>query len=119
MRRSESGKGTAKAIFVTLVLASAAYGAFKILPVYVHNYELTDHIHEIAMQATVQRTAAEAVRNEVVSYANDIDLPITRDNVKVTVGSRVTIDIDYEVPIDLKVWTLKLHFTPTAENRQL
>jgi hypothetical protein len=31
----------------------------------------------------------------------------------------VTVDVDYTVPVDLKVYVLNLHFTPSAENRQL
>jgi hypothetical protein len=34
-------------------------------------------------------------------------------------GGRVTVSLDYTVPVDLKVYTLNLHFTPSAENRQL
>ena len=37
----------------------------------------------------------------------------------VRTGSIVTIDVDYLVPIDLKFYTLMLHFTPSAENRQI
>jgi hypothetical protein len=55
----------------------------------------------------------------VVAYAQDLGLPITPENVKVSVSSRVTIDVDYTVPIDLSVYTLQLHFTPSAEDRTL
>ena len=29
------------------------------------------------------------------------------------------MNMDYTVPVDLKVYTLDLHFTPSAENRPL
>ncbi len=119
MRQQDSGKGRGKAIFATAVLLFAVYAGVKILPVYIHNYELHDYIHELAIRATVERSSEDAVRRAVVEYANSLDLPVKNDNVKVTVGGRVTINLDYSVPIDLKVYTLVLHFTPSAENRQL
>lgn len=119
MRRPESGAGTSKAIFALVVLAVVAFLGAKIIPVYVNNYELNDYISQLAIRATVGHASADAVQNDVVQKAQDLGLPVTRDNVKVSIGSKVTIDIDYNVPVDLKVYTLTLHFTPSAENRQI
>jgi hypothetical protein len=55
----------------------------------------------------------------VVAYAQDHGVPLAADNVKVTISSRVSINLDYTVPVDLIVYTLKLHFTPSAENQSL
>ena len=56
----------------------------------------------------------------MVAKARDLELPVQNDNVKVVVtSSRVTIDLDYVAPIDLKVYTLNLHFRPSADNRAL
>jgi len=119
MRRTDRGAGNAKFIFVLLVLAAVAYFAVKAVPVYVSNYELSDKIRQLAIQATVDRSPAQTVQDRVVSYGKDLGLPITRENVTVQVGSVVTINVDYTVPIDLMVYTLNLHFTPSAENRQI
>jgi uncharacterized protein (UPF0333 family) len=119
MRRSESGKGRIKFIFALLFLAAVAFVSVKVIPVYVRNYEFKDEIHGLAIQATVDRSAAAAVQNRVLVYAKDLDLPITRENVVVQVGDKVAINVDYTVPIDLKVYTWVLHFTPSAENKQI
>jgi hypothetical protein len=44
---------------------------------------------------------------------------VTAENVKVTITTKVNIDLDYMVPVDLKVYTMMLHFTPSAEDRSL
>ncbi len=121
MRRADSGKGTLRAIITVAVLAAIVYAATQILPVYVHNYELQDNLRQLSIQAMAgQRPTVESVRNAVLERAHDLDLPVKADDVKVVLtGGKITIDLDYTVPIDLKVTTLNLHFTPSAENRAI
>ena len=123
MRRSDSGKGYPKALFALAVLVAACFAASKIIPVFVHNYELNDYIHSLSTRmagAGQSITNAEPVIKDVVDKANDLELPVTRENVKVTVSmSKVTIEVDYEVPVDLKVYTWVVHFTPSAESPKL
>ncbi len=121
MRRADSGKGTLRAILTVAVLAAIVYAATQILPVYVHNYELQDNLRQLSIQAMAgQRPTVESVRNAVLERAHDLDLPVKADDVKVVLtGGKITIDLDYTVPIDLKVYTLNLHFTPSAENRAI
>lgn len=119
MRRSDSGKGYANLIFALAILSVLAFVGIKTVPVVLHNYELQDYIRQLAIRATVERSPAEAIRNDVVAHAQDLELPVTRDNVKCTAGSKVTIELDYTVAVDLKVYIWVLHFTPAAENRAL
>ncbi|HEV2350006.1 MAG TPA: hypothetical protein VG028_09210 [Terriglobia bacterium] len=119
MRRSEKGAGSAKLIFTIIFLALVGWTAFKVIPIYVANYELNNDIHDLAIQATVDRASVDAVQNKVLGYAKDLDLPVTREDIKVQVGTRVTIDLDYNVPVDLKFYTFEMHFTPSASNNAL
>jgi hypothetical protein len=120
MQHTASGRGYPKLIFTILVLAAIAYMAVKTVPVYVHNYELQDFIRQLAIRATVNRTSAEAVQNDILEEARELDLPISREDVKVSINSYgVSIDIDYTVPIDLRFYVWVMHFTPSATNRAL
>jgi hypothetical protein len=120
MQHTASGRGYPKLIFTLLVLGAVGYVAVKTVPIYVHNYELQDFIRQLAIRATVDRNPAEAIQNDVLSQAEELDLPIMRSDVKVTVNSYgVTIELDYTVPVDLKFYTWVLHFTPSATNRAL
>lgn len=114
---SDSGAGRLKTIFVLLVLGAIAYVAIKTIPVYVNSYEVQDYIRQLAIKASVERVKPEAIQDQVTAHAVEKDLPVTRDNVKVTIsGSKVRIDMDYTVPVDLRVYTLSLHFTPSSED---
>jgi YbbR domain-containing protein len=119
MRVSDRGAGNVKLFFALIFLAIVAFVAIKVIPVYVNNYELTDDIRELAIQATVEHSSAEAIQNKVLSYAKDLGLPIKREDVNVRAGGDVSIEIDYKVPVDLKAYTLILHFTPSTSNKQL
>jgi len=121
MRRTEEASGRLKVFFSLAIMVAAAFAAVKIIPVYVDNYELEDHIQQLSTQLAVRTTPAtpDDVKKEIVGFAQDHGIPLTADNVKVTVGTRIMIDLDYTVPVDLSVYILKLHFTPSAENRSL
>lgn len=119
MRRSEEGAGNVKLIFAIIILALVGWVAFKVIPIYVNNYQLNDDIKQLAIQATVDRSSVEAVQNKVLGYAKDLGLPVAREDVKVQVGTKVTIDIDYKVPIDLKFYSFDMHFTDSAANNSL
>jgi hypothetical protein len=124
MRRHEEGKGRLKAVFALGILAATIYLGFKVIPPYVNNYDLSQHLQQVAEDAVVHRipdahAQEDKIKQDVVSYADDLGLPVSADNVKVSAGSTVTIDLDYTVPIDLKVYTLMLHFTPSTQRRQI
>jgi cell division protein FtsL len=121
MRRSEEASGRFKALLTLAFLAAIIFVAVKTIPAYVNNFQLQDHIQRLSIQLSVRSkpVTPDEIRDEVIAFARDHDVPLTADNVKVTVSSRVSISVDYTVPVDLKVYTLKLHFTPSAENQSL
>jgi cell division protein FtsL len=119
-RRNQRGEGKLKAILYTAVLVAAVFSAVKILPAYVNEYQLSDKIQETARFAVVNRYTEEQVREEVYKTVQDLSIPAKREDIKVTVSrSLVTISLDYSVPVDLVVYQLTLHFTPSAENKSL
>jgi cell division protein FtsL len=121
MRRTEEASGRFKTLFSLALLAAIIFIAVKTLPVYVNNYQLQDHIGQLSTRLVVRvkPVTPEEVRDEVVTFAQDHGIPLTPDNVKVTMARRISINVDYTVPVDLVVYTLRLHFTPSAENQAL
>ena len=120
MRLSESGRITFKAILSLAFLAALIFAAFKIIPVYVNNFQLHDYIQTQTPFWLAQRASADAIRKNVLAKAQDLDLPVAADDVTVEANqNRVSVSIDYHVPVDLKVYTLQLHFTPSSENRSI
>jgi hypothetical protein len=121
MRRTEEASGRFKTLFSLALLAAIIFTAIRTLPAYVNNFELQDHIRQLSTQLAVRTKPAtpDEIRNEVVAFAQDHGVPLTADNVGVTISSHITISVDYTVPVDLMVYTLRLHFTPSAENPSL
>jgi hypothetical protein len=117
MRRSESGKITFKAILSLAFLAAVIFAAVKIIPVYVNNYELNDYVENQTPFWLTQRASAEAIQKNILAKAEDLGLPIVADNLTISANqNKVSISIDYHVPVDLKVYTLPLHFTISKGN---
>jgi hypothetical protein len=111
---------TFKALLSLAFLGGVIYTGFKTLPVYVDNYQLQDYIQTQTPYWLTQRVTAETIQRNVVAKAQELGLPVAPANVTVTANAyRVSVSIDYSVPVDLKVHTLQLHFTPSSENRSI
>jgi len=119
-RSSERGQGKLKAIIVTAILLLGVLAGVKTIPPYVAEYQLNDKIQEIARFGIVNHDSEELIKDKVFKTMEDLEIPATKDNIKVTAGSsRVTISIDYTVPVDILFYHVDLHFTPSSENRSL
>jgi len=120
MRLSDSGKITFKAILSLAFLAAVIYAGIKIIPVYVNDYELNDYIQTQTPFWLTQRASADAVRKNVLAKAQDLGLALGAEDVTVVAtANKVSVTLDYHVPVDLKVYTLQLHFTHSSENRSI
>jgi hypothetical protein len=120
MRRVDAGRGYAKTIFTLLVLALVVYAGVQVVPAYINNYQLNDYLRSQTPFWLAQHSSSEMVQKAILAKAQDLNLPISAEQIKVEVtGSRVAVAIDYTVPIDLKLYTWALHFTPGAESRSL
>ncbi len=119
-RRSQRGEGALKAIVWTLVLVFGAFAAYRIIPAYVAEYQLTDKIQEQARFAIVNRYTDEQVRDNVFKVVQDLEIPVKKEDIKVVVTVQVVrISMEYTVPVDLFVYHMDLHFTPSSENKSL
>ena len=118
--RSERGEGKFKAILVTVILVFLVYVAVKVVPPYVSEYQLSDKIQETARFASVTRSNEDQIRDTIFREIQDLNIPATKDDVKVSaVGGKVSITVDYSVPIDLMVYKFDLHFTPSSSNKDI
>ena len=119
-RRSQRGEGRLKAILYTAIFVAFIFAAVKIVPVYVAEYELTDKMQEQARFGVVQGLSDEQIRTTIFKEIQDLGIPAKREDIKVSTSLRlVTISVDYTVPVDLIVYHLDLHFTPSTENKSL
>lgn len=113
----DSGRITLKTLLSLAFLAAVIYSSFKIIPVYVNDYELNDYIQTQTPFWLTDHASADAIRQNVLAKGQDLGLPLVTDDVTVDAETnRVSVSLDYHVPVDLKVFTLPLHFTHTSRN---
>ena len=110
-----------KTILSLAFLGVVAFCAIKIVPVYVENYEFQDYLNHAAVEASVHQPqeTPEALKSEIFAEAESLGLPVERQDIQVSVGQTVKISVDYSVLVDLKLYTLALHFTPSAQNSNI
>lgn len=120
LRRAESGGAKVKAIVWSAVLFFIAYSAFKLIPVYIAEYQLADKMQEEARFAVVNRYNEEQIRETIYHEVQDLDIPAKKEEIKVLASPQVVrISLDYTVPVDLLIYRMQLHFTPSSENKAL
>jgi len=119
-RRGEWGEGKLKAVLYTAILVLIVYSAFKIVPVYVQNYQLSDKMQETARFAIVNRYSEDQIRDTIFKEIQSLEIPARREDIKVSSSqSVVRISVDYTVPVDLLFYRVDLHFTPSSENKSI
>jgi hypothetical protein len=119
-RRSERGEGKLKGILIVVIVVLAIYSAWKIVPAYVNDYQLSDKMQEQARFAVVNRYTEDQIRDNIFKVVQDLDIPVKREAIKVvSTNAIVKISMDYTVPVDLLFYHLDLHFSPSSENKAL
>jgi len=119
-RHSERGEGRLKTIIVVVVIVLAIYSAFKIVPAYVNDYQLSDKMQEQARFAVVNRYTEEQIRENIFKTVQDLGIPAKKEDIKVVAtNAAVRISMEYTVPVDLLTYHMELHFSPNSENKAL
>ena len=107
-------------MIVTAILLLGVFAGVKVIPPYVAYYQLNDKVQEIARFGVVEHNTEDQIKEKVFKTIEDLEIPATRDNIKVIAGSsRVAISVDYTVPVDILFYHVDLHFTPNSENKSI
>jgi hypothetical protein len=118
--RGQGGEGRLKAIAFTVIVVFGFYAAYKLIPPYMAEYQLADKMQEEARFAVVNRHGEEQIREAIFKEAESLDIPLTKDAIKVLASASVVkISVDYTVPVDLMIYKMDLHFTPSSENKSI
>ena len=64
-RRFERGEGRLKGILIVAIVVLAIYTAWKVVPAYVNEYQLSDKMQEQARFAVVNRYTEDQIRDNV------------------------------------------------------
>ncbi|MBZ5564329.1 MAG: DUF4845 domain-containing protein [Acidobacteriia bacterium] len=116
MRHStELGSSRVKTLLVMLVLVSACFVAFRVVPPYFADSQLKDKMYEEAKYAQANRLTPEQVRDIIYKEAQQDGIPLRREDIVVEMDSTGTrVSAQYDVTVDLRVYQLTLHFHPSS-----
>ena len=102
------------------VAVLAALLGFGVLfaPIYADNLKLQTYVAEITHRVDSQNQPDEALRQNVLNKAHELDLPVKADNVHIIRSpDGLRIDVRYFVRVTLPGYTVDLHFYPGAGSR--
>jgi len=116
--------GSFKLIFGIFCIVVAVYVCAELVPPYFANYEFEDAIRNEAQMNTYNTKPEEAIRDSVFKKAQDLEIPISRDQIKVQrtgpQGSGgLNIESSYIVHVDFPGYPVDLHFDPSTKNKNV
>jgi hypothetical protein len=118
--RTQRGAGVFKSFLILGIFVLGIYCVVKLFPPYVAEFQLADKMKEQAQFAVATRSTEEQIRDNVFKVIQDLEIPVQREDIKVVTNERVVkISLDYTVPVDLLMYRVNLHFTPSSENKSL
>ncbi len=121
-RPSERGGAKLKTLLTLAILGSMVFAAVEIVPPYFANYQFQDAIETESRFALTgyPKRSQDDITDEVYKKAQDLGLPVTRDDIHVDMTSTTCdISLDYKVPIDLKVYEFVVPFHDHADNHTI
>jgi len=119
-RNREKGGSRLKLIIWLVVLGFIINVAVIVVPVYVNEFQFQNNIQEIARFASVNRKTVEDIQRSVLEVADKDSCPVQPSDVKVkSLSGNIRIDVDYSVPVDLRLFQWTINFHPSAVNDAL
>ncbi|MGH9544127.1 MAG: hypothetical protein ACRD23_02820 [Terriglobales bacterium] len=111
-----------KLVFGILIIVGAVVLIATLAPPYFSNYQFQDTLKTEAEMNTYSTKTEDAIRDEVFRKAQEQDIPITKDQIKVhrngVVGTgSIDIDVPYTVHVNLPGYPLDLNFNASARNK--
>lgn len=107
-----------QALFGIFLLLVVVVVLWKVVPPYFANQELQDAVTEEARINTYTPKTEEDMRSTIFRKAQDLDIPITRDQIQVQRATNgVSISVAYTVHVDLPAYPLDLNFQAASRNR--
>jgi hypothetical protein len=111
--------------FTLFFIVALIFVGLKIVPVYFGNYSFKDFVEDESRRASYSPASTEeTVRDEVFKKAQEYEIPLTKEQIKVSKGSggglqAVVISADYDVHVDLMVTSTDLHFSVASQNKPM
>jgi hypothetical protein len=119
--RAQRGGARLRALFFTVFLVAFVFVSYKVIPPYFAKYQLEDWMKTQIPFFMVNHTTDDALYNAILKETHNEGIELTRDNIKIIQNNAngINVQIDYYVKLDLIVYQLNLHFTPSMNSQSL
>ena len=110
---SDRAARTTRTVVAVILAAVLVYVLAMLVPPYRKNSSLQQYLDQV-----VTRPATPAIlKTDITNRAAQMGLPLRDGDVRITEkpGNRLRVDIVYINRVDLKLYTVDLHFHPSAE----
>lgn len=100
------------------IVAALLFFAVLLAGPYYRNFQFQRYLEESVFQPDTAARPEEVVRTEAANYAARLGLPVSLDHVRVSRSEAGTyVEARYFVRVDLGLYTVDLHFRPSAGAR--
>ncbi len=111
-----------KMVFGILIIVASVILLATLAPPFFSNYQFEDALKTESQMSTYTTKTEDVIRDEVFKKAQDMDIPITKDQIKVVrngvVGTgSIEIEAAYTVHVNLPFYPMDLNFNASARNK--
>lgn len=117
--RSMRGSGKLQVLLALAITAILVVSAWRIIPVYVKSFQFQDEIRNKCKFAPVDRKSPETVKEELLRFAQDLGLPVSREQLQVNAlgTSGIRVNVRYTVPVDLILFDISIPFEYNIDSK--
>ncbi len=117
--RSMRGGGKLQVLLAVAVTAVLVVSAWRIIPVYVKSFQFQDEIRTKCKFAGVDRKSPETVKEELLRKAEELNLPVAREQLQVNAAGPggIRVDVRYTVPVDLILFDINIPFEYNIDSK--
>jgi hypothetical protein len=111
-----------KMVFGILIIVASVILLATLAPPFFSNYQFEDSLKTESQMSTYTTKTEDVIRDEVFKKAQEMDIPITKEQIKVVrngvVGTgSVEIEAAYTVHVNLPFYPMDLNFNASARNK--
>lgn len=117
---SARGGSRLRLVVWTAILVALVYGSYKVIPPYFANYQFEDDLHQEGL-FSIGKYNDDVLRERIFKDMQARDVDATKDAIHIQQNDArgLKVLVDYTVTVDLMVYNLQLHFTPSTNNQSL